>query len=416
MAGAVSGLIGSLKTAAAVVVNKYFELSGTVNPNAYAGEQARDVVSDSFGNVYFISGLYVYKYSKDGTFQWSKSHGGAQPYMGGCLATDSTYVYVSVVDSGYQAVVSALDIATGNWVWTKTTGTSTIYQSYPAPIAVFNSTQLVVGLSHFPQNGKDSPFSYPVIINKSDGSMAYNGTLGVDQTELVYGDPSGNLWIATTQQLFKFNSSLVKQAVYSTGTLTGFKIDSSGNLYFSSGTVTAKYNSSLALQWQKSIVVPSAYAWNWSNNSTMDVDSSGNVYIIPGFERQQFGTTYKAPVVKLTSTGATSWIKIFSNGSNSLASFESALRLTSSGDLLTNISSNLSLSKLKTDGVSWTSGALSWSDYASATITNTTFNFVATTTSGYGNSWSTTAPGYGWSNHSGTQTSGTSITPSYIYT
>jgi hypothetical protein len=423
MSGVIAGLVGSLKAVVAALTNKFFELR-PVATTSYQGELSRDIVTDSLENVYFSNGSYIYKYAKDGSFVWAKSYGG-DTNKGTTLAIDSSNIYVSSTDATSMAVLVALDISTGNVVWSKRTTAAPINQTVPAKIVNFSSTQLAFGTMHYASNGKDNDIAYPTIINKSDGSMAYNGSAGFSVISCMSVDNSGNLWICTTGNgTFKINTSLTLSNCYIQGSFTyidSLKFDSSGNIYLTlSSNYVSKYNSSLVQQWQKSIAVPAASPWYSSNNNIMDIDSSGNVYFIPGFERQQYGTTYKSPVIKFNSSGTVLWTKMLTAGTFTFNSFVSALRVTSSGYLLTSISSNSTVSKLKADGVSWgpvtsSSGtSLSWQDYASATVSSTSISAFISSSTTYGTF--VTGSTFGWSTYTFSQTSSTTaLTDYYTY-
>lgn len=424
MSGAIAGLIGSLKAAVAGVVNKYFIFPYSVDYSAVYTTR-RDIVVDADKNVYFGVGLYIYKYNKQGDFQWAKSHGGKSGAGSGAyLAIDSTNIYVSTNDSSYMHIATALSLSDGSVVWSKKT-TVAAYATNVSPIAVLNSTQLVMGLNHYAMDSKDSEDGNVVILSKSDGSMTRSNNVGFPVNTLT-ADLSENVWFLAGQVLsFKLNSTLVKQQVYSAQHYT-IKFDSSGNIYFCSGDIVGKYNSSLTRVWQKKIAIPSASTYGpYANNNIIDVDSSGNVYFLPGFERQTFGQTAYTPIVKLSaSDGSTSWaIRITLNSTTGLANFDAAIRLASDTDLLVNYGTYGTVAKIKSDGsllstvTSSGSTSVSIINYA-ASITSTNNTAIlpfATTISGYGN-YPISSSIYGWSTNTFTQTSGTALTNYYTYT
>jgi hypothetical protein len=407
MTGILAGLIGSLKAAAAAVLNKYF-VSPTSVGNSPVFSPQRDVVVDSDSNIYFSHNGFIYKFRKDATFLWAKSHGGTVN-AGANLAVDSTTVYVSTVDSSSMIVITALNISDGTVVWSKKT-TSTANTYYSSPIAILNSTQIVTAMNHYPTDGKDPDDGYVVLINKSDGSMTrYNGIGSVIVTLTV--DPSQNIWFLTDEsQSWKVNSTLVKQQIYNFNHDT-IKFDSSGNFYVRAGSYVAKYNSSLTRVWTKRITFPNYYTFsNRCNNNLIDIDSSGNVYVLPGFERIGLCTT---PIIKLNSSdGSTAWaIKITSSQNTGYESFEATIRVASDTDLLLNYGTLNLLAKIQTNGTAigpiGTYPNFSIANYTSATIvTDNAYSFFATTTSGFGN-FPTNGSVYGWSTNTFTQTSTT---------
>jgi len=409
MSGAVAGLIGSLKSAVVGIVNKYFVFPRSVeaNGNTFA---ARDIISDSSGNVYVSNSGYLYKYSKDGVFQWAKTHGGLSG-LGAYFAIDSSNIYISTINSSAMPVVTALSLSDGSVVWSKK-ATTYANQNGPLPILILNSTQLVTAINHEAAFSKDTDDGYAVTLNKSDGSMAYNTYLGYPIYRIPGVDPSGNAWVYSASGTFKLSSTLTKLAVYNWPHET-LKWDASGNIYGVSTQYVYKYTSGLLVTWKKSVPTGGNYS-KWNASALLDIDASGNVYFVSG----SVSGTNISPIVKLNSDGTLNWATSISAGSV-YSTITSNLRLTSDGDILVNIGSISAAAKLKTDGAVWgpvtTSGTAvttSLISFSTTSTNNTSVSPFATTTSGYGNS-PTAGTIAGWSTNTFTQTSTSTVLASY---
>jgi len=306
MSGAVAGLIGSLKSAVVGIVNKYFVFPRSVeaNGNTFA---ARDIISDSSGNVYVSNSGYLYKYSKDGVFQWAKTHGGLSG-LGAYFAIDSSNIYISTINSSAMPVVTALSLSDGSVVWSKK-ATTYANQNGPLPILILNSTQLVTAINHEAAFSKDTDDGYVVTLNKSDGSMAYSTYLGYAIYRISGVDPSGNVWVYNISGTFKLSPTLTKLAVYNWAHET-LKWDASGNIYGVSSQYVYKFNSSLTATWRKSVPTGGNYT-KWSASALLDIDASGNVYFLSG----SVSSTNISPIVKLNSDGTLNWARSISAGS-----------------------------------------------------------------------------------------------------
>jgi hypothetical protein len=316
-----------------------------------------------------------------------------------------------------MTVVTALNLSDGTVVWSRKT-TSSAYASSVSPIAVLNSTQLVVGLNHFAMDYKDSEDGFVAIINKSDGSMVrYTAPGSPIQTITV--DQSQNVWFLTAAgQSWKVSSTLAKIQVYNRDHAT-IKFDTSGNIYVLSGNVVGKYNSSLTRIWQKTITIPSQ-ANNFYvtlNNNFMDIDSFGNVYYFNSYENTG---NRNGPIIKLNSAdGSLAWARRFEYPFvNGYSTSNRRIRLGSDTDVMINDGTKSSFAKLNSDGSLLTApgGSYSLVNYTSATIANNTaVAFFALTTSGNGN-FQYTGSLYGWSTNTFTQTStATSIGSITVY-
>ena len=409
MTGILGGLIGSFKTAVVSLVNKYFVFPRSVeaNGNTFA---ARDIISDSSGNVYVSNSGYLYKYSKDGTFQWANTHGGLSG-LGAYFAIDSSNIYISTINSSAMPVVTALSLSDGSVVWSKK-ATTYANQNGPLPILILNSTQLVTAINHEPAFSKDTDDGYVVTLNKSDGSMAYSNYLGYSINRISGVDPSGNAWVYNRVGTYKLSPTLTKLAVYNWPHET-LKWDASGNIYGVSSQYVYKFNSSLTATWRRSVPTGGNYT-KWSASALLDIDASGNVYFVSG----SVSSTNISPIVKLNSDGTLNWARSISAGSV-YSAISSNLRLTSDGDILVNIGSISAAAKLKTDGAVWgpvtTSGTAVTTSLVSYTTTSTAVTSIspfATTTSGYGNS-SAAGTIAGWSTNTFTQTSTSTVLDSY---
>jgi len=409
MSGAVAGLIGSLKSAVVSIVNKYFVFPRSVeaNGNVFA---ARDIISDSSGNVYVSNSGYLYKYSKDGVFQWAKTHGGLSG-LGAYFAIDSSNIYISTINSSAMPVVTALSLSDGSVVWSKK-ATTYANQNGPLPILILNSTQLVTAINHEAAFSKDTDDGYVVTLNKSDGSMAYSTYLGYPIYRIPGVDPSGNAWVYSASGTFKLSSTLTKLAVYN-WTHETLKWDASGNVYGVYAQYVYKFNSSLTATWRRNVPTGGNYT-KWNASALLDIDASGNVYFVSG----SVSGTNISPIVKLNSDGTLNWARSISAGSV-YSTITSNLRLTSDEDILVNIGSISAAAKLKTDGVVWgpvtTSGTAVTTSLISYTTTSTATTSIspfATTTSGFGN-FPTAGTIAGWSTNTFTQTSTSTVLDSY---
>jgi hypothetical protein len=417
MSGIIAGLIGSLKTVVASIVNKYFTLyyvGGTGN-QFYSLERARDLEIDQNDNLYFTGDSYLYKYAKDGSFVWAKSFNGDSA-KGANLCIDSQSIYISSANASNMATLTKMDFD-GNVIWNKQTTSYPINQSLPGKIINFNSTQLIVEMGHYAAHGKDSDYGYLTLINKSDGSMVSYLSIG-GFPNCIAVDNSGNLWIGQNGPTFQYNSSLIgtNSWLSYSAYFNAIKFDSSGNMYgWMNYSGLAKFNSSRSNIWSYSYNVSSNSILMTSNNKIFDIDSSGYIYFIPGQERQQYGSTYKAPVYKIdSSNGNIVWSKL-----TSLYQYYGtwAAIKTLGNTYVSSISTNQIIHKFKPDGTySQGNSYVTYTDYANSSKTSLgslnpfTGNNIYTTPS-----W-TSGSIFDWSTYSYTTTNGTAVSNENIYT
>lgn len=143
-------------------------------------------------------------------------------------------------------------------------------------------------------------------------------------------------------------------------------IDSSGNIIVASNSgYIAKYNSAGTLQWQKQFS-------GFNPGYNIATDSSGNIYL-SGTNGNTSLTT-----VKLDSSGAVQWSRVYSNAANFFTS-STAVAVDSSGNVYSvctdNYTSNYRMYLLKYNS----SGSLQWQRYWTHNAGNggyTTFAFI----------------------------------------
>jgi hypothetical protein len=168
------------------------------------------------------------------------------------------------------------------------------------------------------------------ILSEPAPAIFYIGTIGYDNDQEnsisnIAIDASGNTYMCGYESgsadnclIMKLNSSGViqwqKKLVLSS--MSGFliKLDSNRNVYVRcSNNTIIKYNTSGTLQWQKQISSSSSF-------SSMDVDSSGNIYL----------ASYNA-FMKLNSSGVIQYQYI--NNDITATSFISAIKLDGNGNI-----------------------------------------------------------------------------------
>lgn len=174
-----------------------------------------------------------------------------------------------------------------------------------------------------------------------------NSTINEDHyVTRAVADSSGNVYLPGTRNNYftniaKFNSSGTEQFIKAhnangnnTDYITDTAIDSSGNIYLAGQTQETylegsikKISSSGTVTWERKFTANS-YTVEFSG---VDVDSSGNVYVV-GYGRP--GTTSSAIlVVKLSSTGSTTWQKSVQLGSDSYSNLGYGICVDSSGNV-----------------------------------------------------------------------------------
>lgn len=270
-------------------------------------------------------GLLQYEYEKyksaDSVTVWSGTSSSNYIYQTG-YETDSGVTYGALMQ---------LDKTNAQTQWSKRIRNSGT--SYARGVAVDSSNNSYVA----GETTSSRPVSVIVKYN-SGGTLQWQNQFGsgssnsesttprgltLDSSNNVYvtgnGGASGNNSIF----LVKYDSSGTlqwqRQLVFSDQSNgIGVKTDSSGNIYIAgwaivSGSqciVTIKYNSSGTLQWQRQMVYAQVSLPGQSNNSSViDVDSSGNLYVI--------GETYVTPIgyrwviLKYNSSGTLQWQRQF---------------------------------------------------------------------------------------------------------
>lgn len=162
------------------------------------------------------------------------------------------------------------------------------------------------------------------------------GGTGDDASEGVAVDSTGAVYVvgyvevsgeAVNAQIVKYNSSgtLQWQRDITNGSNTDrfyrAAIDSSDNIYVAGistfKSLLVKYNSSGTIQWQKSLEQEDGGGFKNVSVTSVDVDSSGNVYIVGNYQPGNQGSvdTYTA---KYNSSGTVQWQRGLGFGSRSI--------------------------------------------------------------------------------------------------
>ena len=274
MSGAVAGLIGSLKAAAAGILNKYFffNVGGTGTNSLYSMQ------SDSSGNLYGInSNSEIISVAKDGTFRWAKKFttttgGGAFFVLTLFTVGNSIYIGGFTALGGFsKGAIAKLD-TTGAVVWSK----------------AFNNGMI------------EQVISFGLAQN---GDILFNGQLYVYQTgyqDAIYRmNPS-------TGALISYHEP---RLTYSTGYM-GLVESPTGKIY----SLLRNYPTIASTNGTQPIKIDHSTPNFFINPSSggMVMDSSGFLYITVGYSGA--GTVNGVGVIKLNpATRAIVWSKILSS-------------------------------------------------------------------------------------------------------
>lgn len=248
-------------------------------------------------------------------------------------------------------IYSAKYSKTGDRLWHRVLNDSSVspYTHYGRGGALDSSNNLY-SVAYTSQNLYPN-FRIPSVKYNSNGTLLtqkkfiYSGTAGPNDPERVYYK-SPYFYVPAQQALYIINESniSVSSVLYvSRGDqrLRAIDIDSSGNMYLvgyyiSTSPYTnyiatiAKLNSSGVLQWEReygwSYQAPNYTQWIPSN---VKVDSSGNVYVC-GYE--SVGTT-KGYLIKINSSGTLQWERTLTPPSSSDYLYFNGLDFDSNGDI-----------------------------------------------------------------------------------
>ena len=274
----------------------------TITPTFPNSNEVWCVKTDGSGNVYFWGGdspFELKQYTSAGSLVWTyKSPWTSANYWTGTLRTDKAgNSYVTAGSSGEITKVSSA----GAQVWTNNPGGAGTYEYWDE---AFNcdQTQLVIG-------GTNLPSGYVFNINISNGSISNYVTAGwkeginPDEARSICSAPNGNYYFLTLDSIGCTNSGVTKVTSKTNnsynfaygGPYYAQYAGSSGNLgidamcattsfvYTVNGANIAKRNiGSLAIVSTAAIPeggTSSSGFGNQPENSGIDIDSCGNIYV-----------------------------------------------------------------------------------------------------------------------------------------
>ena len=303
------------------------------------GDGARDIVLDSFGNIFVTGSAYrggnawdavTIKYNASGVEQWVSLYSGQlgdfdQAYSIVLDNSGNTYVAGRCGENGYGEYLTIKYDSNGDTLWTKkydgpANGVDEAYS-----IALDQSgNAYVTGRSL----GNTSGYDYATIKYNPSGDTVwvrrYNGTANdIDEAYVVAVDGSGNVYVTgVSNQLgssldyltIKYNSSGVEQWAknyngpgYAFDYPHAIVLDDFGNVYVTGESpggspsytdfATIKYNPDGNEQWVQ------RYNGTASSNDygrSIAVDNLGNVYVIG--ESGGTGTEYDYVTIKYSQT------------------------------------------------------------------------------------------------------------------
>jgi hypothetical protein len=301
------------------------------------GAEARDIKTDSSGNVYVLStytsggygAIYLAKFDSAGTLLWQKGYGetgkltdplgldvdsSGNAYICGALernsATNNKELFLLKVNSA------------GTIQWQKSNNFSGRFNEGTS-VVVSGSNVTVFGYSRLPAytltlqqwDTTTGTMQWKKMYSGAASSFTYSKSISADSSGNLYvcgaSDTSGSPGSGVTDIiLMKFNSGGViqwqKRLVGATGFGWTVALDASSNVYINglnnqsgnNDALIAKYNSSGTLQWQKRL-----YSASYSEfGRDISLDSSGNLYATV-----QFGVNNT--LFKCDSSGALQWQK-----------------------------------------------------------------------------------------------------------
>lgn len=321
--------------------------------------------------------MYLIKYNADGTAQWQRSIGTANPDT--AVSTDVTSTGNIVITGSYPAYPAgflfvAMYDSTGSVIWQR--GLSGTLNSGNSVSGMFIDSTDTIFISGNTTTAGGYGGGGDAIITRfqSDGQNLGTARVGTaafsDNATDVVVDSSGNVYATVqssgTTTLVKFSNDLTTITWQKSLTGTGIyslAIDSSDNIYMlgyyaggygSNDLYLAKFNSSGTLQWQRRF--GSATSQLSDQSGCLAVDNASNMYI--GATHTTSGGTTQSLIIKLPTDGSLTGTygdftygtasQTVSNGTLSGpggALSSSTLNLTSSSRSLTESAASLTVTK-----------------------------------------------------------------------
>jgi hypothetical protein len=405
MAGAIAGLIGSLKAAVISITNRYFFYNYNGLPQVI-----RTIHTESNGNFYTGGGewnygpksAYIVAYQQDETVLWANRYfwGTTAPLTGTDLnplsmTSDANYLYVLCGSPSVSIVniyILKIDKTSGTLVLSKNLNNSS--DSYSKGIKVLPNGNIAVASWYNSKGAVNRLGVYDTSLTnlwtKLQGS-GQSGTLLTDSSSNIYYD-SG------------YDNML--QKISSTGTLiwsldiTGayskmIALDSAGNIWAATTITSATGINFVFRKFNSSAVYQTSYAFNipgYSNSCYVIgfvMDSADNMYVC----LYAYSPT-RPLLLKFSSSGTLIWARAlywtFSGGTTSTSAFE--LSINSSGDLFiggfysTGGGTYGASAKIRSDGTitgTFSQGPSFTVTYASITVNTTTAAYTQGSSIGY---------------------------------